>query len=210
MIGSADLAIFLHQVEHHAGAADRGLGIGGGGIAGRRLHQAGDDRRLGQVQALCGMAEEFAAGGVDAIGPATEIDLVEIEFQDLLLGEFALQRHRQHHLADLAAPAIAVVEEDVARNLLGDGRRPLPAPAAAAPFQRDPGRACHADRIDAGVHVETAILGRHHRIDHDRGDLVIAQPATEARPQGDDDRSVRRMDADHLAIGGGFEAVIIG
>src|SRR3546814_7912392 len=87
------------------------------------------------------MAEKFAAGGVDAIGAAAEINLVEIEFEDLPLGEFALQREGQHHFPDLAAPAIAVVEEDVARHLLGDGGRALPAAAAAAPLHRHPGGA---------------------------------------------------------------------
>ena len=71
------------------------------------------------------MAEEAPRGGVDAIGAAAEIDAVEIELEDLVLGEFALERERQHAFLDLAAEGAAVGQEDVARELLGDGRSAL-------------------------------------------------------------------------------------
>jgi hypothetical protein len=38
------------------------------------------------------MTEKLPACGVDAIGPAAEINLVEIQLQNLPLGEFPLQR----------------------------------------------------------------------------------------------------------------------
>ncbi len=44
------------------------------------------------------MAEEFARSSVDAIGAAAEIDAVEVEFEDLVLGELALQREREDAL----------------------------------------------------------------------------------------------------------------
>ena len=122
-------ALFLHQPQHHAGAADRGIDIGGGRIAAGRLDEARDDRRLGHRQFGRRMAEELPAGAVDAIGAATEIDLVEIELEDLLLREFPLERHRQDRLARLAIDRAVVVEEDVARELLADGRGPADARA---------------------------------------------------------------------------------
>ena len=67
------------------------------------------------------VAEEAARGGVDAIGAAAEIDAVEVELEDLVLGEFPLQRQCQHAFLDLAAKGPAVGEEDVPGQLLGNG-----------------------------------------------------------------------------------------
>ena len=69
------------------------------------------------------MAEEFPRRGVDAVGAASEIDAVQIELEDLVLAELALQRERQDRLLDLAREGAVVGEEDVAGELLGDGRR---------------------------------------------------------------------------------------
>jgi hypothetical protein len=49
-------------------------------------------------------------------GAAAEIDLVEVEFQDLVLGELVFQRQRDQRLLGLAAEGAIVVEEDGARN----------------------------------------------------------------------------------------------
>ena len=71
------------------------------------------------------MAEEAPRRSVDAIGAAAEINPVEIQLEDLVLGEFALDGQRQHAFLDLAAEGAAVGEEDVARELLSDGRAAL-------------------------------------------------------------------------------------
>ena len=76
----------------------RRLDIGGRRVIGRRLDQAGDDRRFAEAQMVGAMAEEAPRGGVDAIGAAAEIDAIEIELEDLVLGEFPLERERQDAL----------------------------------------------------------------------------------------------------------------
>src|ERR1700760_1928043 len=101
------------------------------------------------------MPEEAPRGGVDAIGAAAEIDLVEIELEDLLLAEFPFQRERQDHLAKLAREGPAVGQEDVARELLGDGRSALHVRMAG---RVDVERAGDADRVDADVVIEAAVL----------------------------------------------------
>src|SRR3546814_16246374 len=80
----------------------------------------------------------------------------------------------------------------------------------AASLQRHPGGAGHADGVDAGVQIIALVLGRDHRVDHDRGDLVIAQPAAEAGAERDDDAAVRGVEADYRAVGGGFQRFIVG
>ena len=70
--------------------------------------------------------EEEPRGAVDAVGAAAEIDAVQVELEDLVLGEAPFEREGEDPFADLAAEAAVVGEEDVAGELLGDGRAALP------------------------------------------------------------------------------------
>ena len=149
-------------------------------------------RELGRA-----VAEEAARGGVDAIGAAAEIDAVEIEFEDLVLGEAPFERQRQYALAQLAGEAAVVGQEDVAGELLGD-RRDAAHPAAAG--QAEPEAARDADRIDAGMRAEAPVLDRDHRVAHDRRDL--ARSAATRRSIGPIDWMIVAIggaDPDHLA-----------
>ena len=121
----ADEAIVDHRLQHHARSRARGLDVGGRRIIGRRLDEAGDDRRLAEAQMIGAMTEEAPRGGIDPVGAAAEIDAVEIELEDLVLGELPLERERQDRFLDLAAEAAVVGQEDVARQLLGDRRAAL-------------------------------------------------------------------------------------
>ena len=150
------------------------------------------------------MAEELPARGVDAIGAAAVIHLVEVELEDLVLAELTFQRERQDPFAEFAPELLLVVQEDVARQLLRDRRSALhPAPA----FEADLHRPRDADRVDARMSAEPAILDRDGRLPHDPGDLRIGQPFAIARPQRGDDAAVGGMDADHLAVGRAFQLV---
>ena len=60
-------------------------------------------------------------------------------------------------------------------------------------------RAGDADRVDADMAAEALVLDRDHRRAHRRRDLVIGQPAAEARPQRDQQGPVGGADPDHLA-----------
>ena len=57
------------------------------------------------------MAVECPRRGIDAIGPAAEINLVEVEFEDLLLCEFALEGQCHDHFVDLASEVVASIEK---------------------------------------------------------------------------------------------------
>jgi hypothetical protein len=203
-----DRADLLHHAQHHRCAIDRGLGVGGGRIARRRLDQARDHRRLGQRQVGPAVAEELSGSGVDAIGPAAEIDLVEVELEDLVLGELAFERERQHRLAQLAPEIIFVRQEDGARDLLRDGRRALQPTSFAAVLPGELERAREADRIDAEVAAKAAILDRDHRVAHHAGDVAIGDPLAVAGAQRHDHRAVGGVNADHLPVGRRLELVV--
>src|SRR3546814_11910432 len=111
------------------------------------------------------MAEEAAARRVDAIGPAAEIDAVQIQLQDLLLAELAFHRHGEDDLAELAGEFARVREEDVAGKLLRDGGRALiisPAREVTPAAQGD------HDRNDARLSVEATVLHRIHLTEQHR------------------------------------------
>ncbi len=145
------------------------------------------------------MAEELAAGGVDAIGAATEIDLVEIQLEDLFLAELCFHCHCEDDLAQLATDITVVVEIDVARQLLGDRRSALRSIAALGP---DPKGSGDANRINAGMHEISPVLDLDHRVLHFVRDFVDGNPPAKAWPQRLDHGAIGCADADHLPVGG--------
>ena len=145
-----------HFVQHHGGAAGRPVGGRDGAVARGPLHHAGQQGRLADGELRRRLVEIALRGGLDPIGAAAEIDPVQIELENLLLGEFQLQPDGQDQLLSLAAIGLGRGQEEVARQLLGDGR-------AAAQGSAVIGhiivlRADDAPRIEARVPVEPAVL----------------------------------------------------
>ncbi len=178
-----DAALFLHQAQDDTGAAHCGIHIGRGRITAGRLDQPGDDRRFGGGEFGRRMAEEFAAGRIHAIGAAAEIDLVEIKLEDLFLRELRLQRHREHSFAQFAIERTVVVEKDVARQLLGNGRCCRHAPVTG---RRGIDGADEAIGIDPEMRIISAVLDRDHRVLHHLWDFVGSQPLAVAGAEFND------------------------
>src|ERR1700689_4420462 len=88
----------------------------------RRLHETGQHGRFRQRQYARRLAEIALRRALDAIGAGTEIDAVEVEFENLRFGEFVLEPERQHDLLQLAGDGALLGEEQVLGELLGDGR----------------------------------------------------------------------------------------
>ena len=84
--------------QHHVGAGARGRQVDVRRIFRRRLEQAGQHRRLGQIQVLDALAEIEIGRRRDAERAAAHIGAVEIELQDFLLGQVRLQPERQGRL----------------------------------------------------------------------------------------------------------------
>ena len=66
------------------------------------------------------MAEEFSCRTVDAVGAGAEINPVQINCQQFVLGEFSLQPQRQQDLLRFSFEGPVWAEEDILRQLLGD------------------------------------------------------------------------------------------
>ena len=145
-----------HVLQHGRGALARAGRIDRRGVARRRLEQAGQQRRLGQRDLGGGLAEVAPGGGVDAVGAGAEIHPVEIQGQDLVLGQMALEPDRQQQLLHLALEMALMRQEQVLGQLLGDRAAALADAAGAQIAERG---ADDAARIEARMAVEAAVLG---------------------------------------------------
>ena len=152
-----------HRGQHHLRAPLGAVRIARRREPRRRFDEAGEHRGFREVELLCGFAEIALRGGFDAIGAGAEIDAVEIEIEDLVLGEFALQPQRQNELLDFARVSPVLREEQVFRQLLRDRRAAL---RNAAAHDVGAQRASDAHRIDAMMVVEAPVLDRDEGLRH--------------------------------------------
>ena len=150
-----------HRVQHDAGARAGGGQIVMGGVFGRRLEQAGEHRRFGQRQVARRFAEVEIRRRLHAERAAAHVSAVEIELEDLVLGEMGLQPEGEEGLVDLALERALVGEEQVLGELLGERRAALHRAGGAGV---DGQRAGGADRVDAPMVIEAAILGGDQRL----------------------------------------------
>ena len=118
-------------------------------MAGRRAWRP-LQRELGRLFA------EVADGGiVQAIVAGAEVDGIEVELEDLILGAAGLDIEGQHKLLSLAAEGALVGEEQVLDELLGDGAGAL---LNLTVLQVDEGGAHDAFHVEAVMGVKAVIL----------------------------------------------------
>src|SRR5439155_9446456 len=89
------------------------------------------------------------------IGAGAEINPVEVEFENLLLGKLALEPERQERFLEFSREGALLRQEQILGKLLGQRRAAL----RHAPVQQVHGqRANNPERIDAVVRIEAAVL----------------------------------------------------
>ena len=97
----------------------------------REVGDRGEQRRLCHVQLRGGLAEVGLRCGLDAIRAPAQEDLVQVELEQLVLGERALQLERHVNLPHLAGERLGagqLVTEDVPRELHREGGESLGKP----------------------------------------------------------------------------------
>jgi hypothetical protein len=107
-----DVAVVAHPAEHVDLAGPGLVEVAVRRVLGRRGHQAGQQRGLGHGDVLDLLAEVGLGGGGDAVGVVAEEDVVQIDRQDVLLGQLALDAHREDQLLGLADVRALVVEQE--------------------------------------------------------------------------------------------------
>ena len=144
-----------HRREHDLRAL-----LGAFGIAVRRqprgrLDEAGEHRGFRQRDVLRRLAEIALRCGLDAIGAGAEIDAVQIELEDFVLGMLALQPQRELDFLQFALEGALLGQEQILGELLRQRRAALRDAAVQDVGHR---RARDADGIDAVMRIEAAVL----------------------------------------------------
>ena len=196
-----------HRIDDDARTPARQCEVVGRAVARGSLQQARDHGGLGHVDIARRAAEIAPRRRVDAVGAGAEIGAVEVDGQDFFLGELALQPEGEHRLLNLAADGALRREEHQLRHLLGDR-------AAArhhAPLDRVlPGRADHAEGVDAAVGVEAPVLDRENRLGQHRRHLLDRHQLAPHLAHGGNLGAVRRQHGDRERRLGPGEVLGIG
>ena len=74
---------------------------------------------------LNGLTEVHLCGSPHAIGAVTQVDFVEVQLKDFVFAQQLLNTDREEHLFDLTYQRLFRAEEEVTRQLLRNGTRPL-------------------------------------------------------------------------------------
>ena len=164
--GLADIAIGEHQAQHFIAPLLGELRMMQRVEAVGRAYHPGDRRHLADRQ-IARFLGEVELGGlphaVDSLLAALpEVDVVDVVFQDLVLGILALGDIRHQDLLDLAPPVALAGQEKILHQLLGQGRAAL---AHAMRGEVHPGGFDDTDQVDAVMLVEAMVLGGEDRVD---------------------------------------------
>ena len=155
-VGLLDPAIFQKTIDDVIASLDRAVAIAHRMQRRRRFRQGRQVSRFRDGKFVDRFVEIDQRCRGDAVGAKAEIDFVEIEFEDLVLGVGALDPHRQQGFLDLAGERHLVGQKKVLRDLLGNRGCAL-RPAVGAVILRG--------KIDAAVLVEILVLGSQKGVD---------------------------------------------
>jgi hypothetical protein len=183
---------------HHGAQHQRRALVGAGGIARRieargRLQQARQQRGFVERHPGRRLAEVVARRRVHPVGTGAEVDAVEVDGEDLVLGEAPLQPERQHDFLNLAPDGALGGEEEILGELLGEGRATL-GDASLANVHVD--RAQEPAIVDAAVIVEAAVLHGDHRARQLRRQFLQAVGGAETVAEGGETGAVGGQQGD--------------
>ena len=159
-----DKAVLDHAVDHPVAAGDGALRKAERIIVTRRLGQRGEIGAVGDRQLVQRLVPIGLRRGGNAIGAATEINLVQIKLEDLLLGEGALDADGEDNLLQLALHGLVARQKEVLGDLLGDGRGTDFVAARTADIGDD--GAQDALNVEAAMLIEVLVLGGDEGVNH--------------------------------------------
>ena len=162
-----------HFAQHPVSTPQRSSRITFRVVVGRSLGQGPQKGRLVRRQLIQRLAEIVIGRRGHAIGAIAQVDLVQIQFEDLLLGQRRFQTAGEDRFLELAVQAGLTGQQDVLGDLLGDGRAALQTLArhdVEHVLEHGPADAGH---VDAAVIEEVLILGRQEGVNDRLRHLVI-------------------------------------
>ena len=165
-----DIAVLEHLAQNKVPAIQRPF-LGPHGVVGRwRLGQNGQIGGLFNRQFRQGLVEIGLCGGGHPIGILPEENLVQVQFQNAVLGQGFLNPRGKDQFLDLTLARALTPQEKVLHHLLGDGRGP--AHVLATALEGVIGGRGNAARVIALVAIEILVLCRDKRLFDDIGDFI--------------------------------------
>ncbi len=134
-------------------------------VAVRCLGQTGEEGGFAECQLVERLVEIGERSRGHTIGAGTEINLVEVEFQNTVLGQRSLDPRCEQNLLDLAFDRNLVRQQHVLGDLLGDRRGADGTAVRAKPAHIGDRGAHDRDRVDAVMAVEVLVLGGKEGVD---------------------------------------------
>ena len=200
VLPARQVPLLEHLREHHVAPFARRRRLGHRVVAGRRLDDPGQQRRLPRPELLHAqrvfrqaavavgelLAEVGLRGRLDPVGAVAEVDRVEVLGEDLQLRPVVGQVERQRRLLQLLEDrAVRLLPQRVLDELLLDRGCALHrALVQHVGHERPRQRA----QVDAAVGHEALVLDRDHRVAHDRRDLLLGEEDLVALAQHPDRR----------------------
>ena len=164
-----DIAFAQHTRQHHVaasgGAVKRVERVEGR----RRLRQACNHRHFAQTQLVGRLAKVHLCRSPHAVSAVAEIDLVQVQLKNFIFTQQLLNTDGQEGFLDFAHQRFFRAEEEVTRQLLGNGTGPL---RGVPVDQRDAGGTEDTNRVNPVVLIEAAIFGGNERFHHFGWDLA--------------------------------------
>ena len=191
-------SLIAHQVENRVAPPHGAIGMGARVVRAGRLGQPGKRRGLGNIQVARRLTEKHLRGSLDPSHVGTEADLIQIQLENRVLGEVALELDGNAGLPQFAGDLLFLAEvlgEHVTRELHRDRGKPL-----RVMQRRDVGleRAEDAPVVDAAVVVEALVFYRDERLAHVHGDLLERQDGAPLDAQLRDQAAISRVDFGRL------------
>ena len=166
-----DVMLLQHAMQHGVPSRERMIGMHDRAVVAAAVpEKTGDHRRFGKGQVLRMFTEVQPRCGLDSIRAVTEVHLIGVELEDLILGEVFLDVHREKNLVDLSRPAFFRREKYLLRKLLGESRRAFDFLPGDEVFQAG---AEDRFRIESAMVVEIGVLGGDDRLHERRSHVAL-------------------------------------
>src|SRR6185437_12514231 len=150
-----DLVVLQHLLKDEVAPLQGAIGMPHGRELLGTLGQRREQRSLRQCEIARMFGEVGLGAGFEAVRAAAEVDLIRVKREDLLLGKVALDLQREEDLLQLASVGLLRGEEEVARELHGDGGCPL---RALVGVQVGVRRTNDSNEVHAAVRLEVLVL----------------------------------------------------
>ena len=156
-----DESLVAHPPEHDVAARHGIVEMIPGRERSGGARKTGNQGGLGQGQLFRRSSEQMPRHRLDTVNARAQIDAIQVQLEDLILGELRIDHHGKHRLVELASIGLPVGQKQRPGELLRQRRTAL-LRAWLADVAED--GASERNGIDADVAVEPMVLDRDERV----------------------------------------------